>query len=266
MKKSIFMGLVAILGLIGCTRNQEIDIQENGLTLVARTESPADTKTVVEEGVHVYWEPGDEIAVFMGEKMAKFSTDITAASGTATFKGTFVDESWPEELDLWAVYPYSEEAVFDGETITTTISSVQIAREESFAQGANVSIAHSTSSNLQFYNVCGGVRFTVEEEGISSVRFVSSNHEPIAGKVKVSFKNDLPYIDFVIKGEDSIVLYAPEGTAFVPGKFYYFTTLPVSLSAGYTLSLFRDNQSASKEYQDMITIYDYAMLYLKSFL
>lgn len=254
MKKSIFIGLAAVLGLIGCTRNQEIDIQENGLTLFARTESPAESRTVVEESVHVYWEPGDEIAVFMGEKSAKFTTDITAASGTATFKGTFGDESWPEEPDLWAVYPYSEEAVFDGETITTTISSVQIAREESFAQGANVSIAHSTSSNLQFYNVCGGVRFTVEEEGISSVRFVSSNHEPIAGKVKVSFKNDLPYIDSVIKGEDSIVLYAPEGTAFVPGKFYYFTALPVSLSAGYTLSLFRDNQSASKEYQDMITI------------
>ena len=254
MKKIFYFIIAAVLSLVACSRNQEIDVPDANLSLYARTESPAETKTVVESGVHVFWEPGDEIAVFTGEESAKFTTDITAASGTATFKGTFGDATWPEDLDLWAVYPFSEDATFDGETITTVIPSVQVAREESFAKGANVSIAHSTSSNLQFYNVCGGVRFTVEEEGISSVCFTSSNHEPIAGKVELSFNNGLPSIASVIKGEDSIVLHAPEGTSFVPGKFYFFTALPISLSAGYTLSLYRDNQSASKEYQDAITI------------
>ena len=103
-----------------------------------------------ESGVHVFWEPGDEIAVFTGEKAAKFTTDITAASGTATFKGTFGDATWPEDLDLWAVYPFSEDAVFDGETITTTLPSEQIAREGSFGKDMNLSIAHSNSSTLQF--------------------------------------------------------------------------------------------------------------------
>ena len=132
MKKSLIFGLIATIGLIGCTRNQEIEIPEATLSLFARTESPADTKTVVESGTHVFWEPGDEIAVFMGEKSAKFTTDITAASGAATFKGTFGDQGWPEEPDIWAVYPFSEEATFDGETITTTLPSEQIAREGSF--------------------------------------------------------------------------------------------------------------------------------------
>ena len=48
MKKSLFIGLVILLGLTGCTRNQEIEIKEDGLALFARTESPADTKTVVD--------------------------------------------------------------------------------------------------------------------------------------------------------------------------------------------------------------------------
>ena len=105
MKKSLFIGLIATIGLFGCSRNQEIDIPDANLSLLARTESPSESRTVVESGTHVYWEPGDEIAVFMGEKTAKFTTDITAASGAATFKGTFGEQGWPDELDIWAVYP-----------------------------------------------------------------------------------------------------------------------------------------------------------------
>ncbi len=254
MRKSLFIGLVAIFGLIGCSRNQEIDVPDANLSLFARTESPAESRTIVESGVHVYWEPGDEIAVFMGEKSAKFTTDITAASGTATFKGTFGDTTWPEEPDFWAVYPFSEDAAFDGETITTVIPSTQIAREESFAKGANVSIAHSTSANLQFFNVCGGVRFSVEEEGITSIRFESLNHEPIAGKVKISFIDGLPSLKSIEKEDDFIVLNAPDGASFVPGKHYYFTALPAHLSAGYSLSLLRDGQVASKVSNNKVEI------------
>ena len=103
MKKSFILFAASLLALVGCTRKQEIDIPDANLSLFARTESPAESRTVVESGVHVYWEPGDEIAVFMGEQSAKFTTDITAASGTATFKGTFGDTTWPEEPELWAV-------------------------------------------------------------------------------------------------------------------------------------------------------------------
>ena len=171
MRKCLIFGLVAVLGLIGCSRNQEIDVPDANLSLFARTESPAESRTIVESGVHVFWEPGDEIAVFMGEQSAKFTTDITAASGTATFKGTFGDATWPEDLDLWAVYPFSEDAVFDGETITTTLPSEQVAREGSFGKDMNLAIAHSTGTTLQFYNVGGGIRFSVTEEGIKKVMF-----------------------------------------------------------------------------------------------
>ncbi len=139
----------------------------------------------MESGVHVFWEPGDEITVFMSEKAAKFTTDKTAASGTATFKGTFGDQGWPEEPDLWAVYPFCEDAVFDGETITTTLPSEQVAREGSFGKDMNLSIAHSNYSTLQFYNVGGGIRFSVLEEGIKKVMFEGLSGEIISGKVKI---------------------------------------------------------------------------------
>ena len=233
MRKCLFICLVAVLGLIGCSRNQEIDVPDANLSLFARTESPDDTKTVVESGVHVFWEPGDEIAVFTGEQSAKFTTDITAASGTVTFKGTFGDATWPEDMDLWAVYPFSEDAVFDGETITTTLPSEQVAREGSFGKDMNLAIAHSNSSTLQFYNVGGGIRFSVTEEGIKKVMFEGLSGEIISGKVKIGFEDGLPVVKEVTGGSQFITLLPPTGKeTFEPGAWYFIVAIPGSLEGG----------------------------------
>jgi len=256
MKTRLFISIVIVWGLIGCTRNQEIDIPDANLSLFARTESPANTKTVVEEGVHVFWEPGDEIAVFMGEKSAKFTTDLTAASGTATFKGTFGDESWPEDLNLWAVYPYSEEATFDGETITTVLPSEQVAREGSFGKDMNLSIAHSTSSSLQFYNVGGGIRFSVTEEGIKKVMFEGLSGEIISGKVKIGFdENGKPVVKEVTGGSQFITLLPPSGKeTFEPGTWYYIVAIPGALEGGYKLRFYKDSDYARKVSEKKVEI------------
>ena len=247
MRKSLFIGLVAVLGLIGCSRNQEIDVADANLSIFARTESPADTKTVVESGVHVYWEPGDEIAVFTGNLSAKFTTDITAASGTTTFKGTFGDATWPEDLDLWAVYPFSEDAVFDGETITTTLPSEQVAREGSFGKDMNLAVAHSTSTSLQFYNVGGGIRFSVTEEGIKKVMFEGLSGEIISGKVKIGFEDGIPVVKEVTGGSQFITLLPPTGKeTFEKDTWYYIVAIPGSLEGGYKLRFYKDSDYARK--------------------
>ncbi len=256
MRKSLFIGLVAILGLIGCSRNQEIDIPDANLSIFARTESPADTKTVVESGVHVFWEPGDEIAVFMREQAAKFTTDITATSGTATFKGTFGDAAWPEELDLWAVYPFSEDAVFDGETITTTLPSEQVAREGSFGKDVNLAIAHSSGTTLQFYNVGGGIRFSVTEEGIKKVIFEGLSGENISGKVKIGFSEDgKPEVKEVTGGSQFITLLPPDGyETFQKDTWYYIVAIPGSLESGYKLRFYKDSDYARRVSEKAVQI------------
>ncbi len=256
MKKSLFIGLVAVLGLIGCSRNQEIDVPDANLSLFARTESPAESRTVVESGVHVFWEPGDEIAVFMGEKAAKFTTDITAASGTATFNGTFGDQGWPEEPDLWAVYPYSEEAVFDGETITTVLPSTQVAREGSFGKDMNLAIAHSNSSTLQFYNVGGGIRFSVTQEGVKKVMFEGLSGEIISGKVKIGLdENGKPVVKEVTGGSQFITLLPPSGKeAFEKDTWYYIVAIPGALEGGYKLRFYKDSDYARKVSEKKVEI------------
>lgn len=255
MKKSLFFA-AALLSLAACTRNQEIDIPDADMVLTARTESSADTRTVVESGVHVFWEPGDEIAVFSGERSGKFTTDLTAASGTATFKGTLGEETWTEGMDLWAVYPYSEEAVFDGETITTVLPSEQLAREGSFGKDVNLTVAHSNSASLQFYNVGGGIRFSVTEEGIKKVIFEGLSGEIISGKVKIGFDgNGIPVVKEVSGGSQFITLLPPTGKeTFEPGVWYYIVAIPGSLEGGYKLRFYKDSDYARKVSEKAVEI------------
>ena len=170
MKKSLFFA-ATLLVLAACTREMDVNTPSGNMTITARTETSAETRTVVEGQTHVYWEPGDEIMVFSGGESGKFTTNITASSATATFNGTLGDSAWTEGMDLWAVYPYSKDAVFDGETIMTTLPAEQVARYGSFGKGMNLSVGHTNSNNLQFFNVGGGIRFRLTQEGIKKITF-----------------------------------------------------------------------------------------------
>ena len=255
MKKSLFL-VAALVVLAACARNQEIDIPNANLTLIATTEAPADTKTIVEGGIHVYWEPGDEISVFNGEKSAKFVSELTASSATATFKGTFGDDTWPEDIELWAVYPFSEDAVFDGETITTTLPSEQVARAGSFGKDMNLAVANSFGTTLQFYNVGGGIRFSVTEEGIKKVMFEGLNGEIISGKVKIGLdENGLPKVQEVTSGSQFITLLPPEGSkTFEKDTWYYIVAIPGALEKGYKLRFYKDDDYARKVSETAVQI------------
>ena len=167
MRKSLFFA-AALLALAACTREVAVDVPEGDITLVARTEAPAGSRTIVEGETHVYWEPGDEIKVFVGTESGKFTTDITESAATATFNGS-LDVS--AGADIWAVYPFQEAAAFADGTVTTVLPAAQVARAGSFEKDLNPAIAHSTTAELQFRNVAGGVKFCVSKTGITKVTF-----------------------------------------------------------------------------------------------
>ena len=254
MKKLVILGSAAILSLVACTRTQELDVPAGSLSLLARTELPAGSRTVVESGTRVSWEPGDEIAVFLGERRGKFVTDLTSPSATATFTGSLGEDAWPEDLDLWAVYPYDENAAFDGESITTTLPAKQVARADSFGKDMNLSVAHATTNTLQFYNVCGGVRFSVKEEGIQEVVLQGLDGEVLAGTVKIGFADGQPQILAVTGGKTTISLTPAEGGAFQPDKWYYFVTLPGALEKGFVLHFRKADGTGEKVIGKAVTV------------
>ena len=229
MKKSLFFA-AALLALAACTREMNVDTPAGDMIITARTETSAETKTIVEGQTHVYWEPGDAIKVFSDGKSGKFTTDITEASASATFNGSL---PLTEGADIWAVYPYSEDAVFHGETFDVVLPSKQVAREGSFGKDMNLAIAHSTTNTLQFYNVGGGVRFSLSDDGITEVMFEGVNRETVAGTFEVGFQNGKPVILDFREEFTAITITPPDGRTFKKDTWYYIVAIPGAFDNGF---------------------------------
>lgn len=254
MKKYLYFGLAALLCLSACTRNEEMDTPDPNMTLIARTEGPAETKTVVSGETHVYWEQGDEIAVFSGAQKGCFYTRLSEPSDTAPFYGYLDDGSTGAGMDLWALYPYSWEASFENESITTVLPSRQVAREGSFGKGMNLSVAHSATGTLQFYNVGGGVRFSVQEDGIREVVLQGLDGEWLSGKIRIGFRDGLPAVLNVEKGRQSLSLVAPNGGTFQKDRWYYFVAIPGALEKGFEIHYFKKDAHGFRVYEKSVTV------------
>ena len=245
MKKIVLVYAIAAFIACSCTGMQEApEISGVPMALTAYQEGTPDTRTAVENGgKQVFWEPGDEIKVFSGSRSGKFTSSAESLEAVTTFTG-HLEGNEPDVADIWAVYPYSDDASFDGETITTVIPSVQVARPGTFAQGANVAIAHSTTTSLQFYNVGGGIRFSLTEEGVKKVIFEGLGGEVISGTVKVGFEDGVPKVKEVSSGSIFLTLTPPEGEAFIPGQWYYLTAMPGTLEKGFKMRFYKDDTYA----------------------
>lgn len=248
---SIFAAFLALLS--SCTDQQEVFSRDNTITLTAMMEQP-DTKTTVVSETLVYWEPGDEIAVFSGSSTGEFTTDLSVPSSTASFTGVLSGSSASDTL--WAVYPYSQNATFDeaSRTITTILPSKQIARAGSFGKDMNLAVAHTTNDHLQFYNVGGGVCFTVKEPGIKGILFENSGEGYISGKIRIGFSGDIPVVEEVIEGSRAISVSLPDEAAFEQGVWYYFTAIPGQLQDGFFMRFYKDDSYAGKVFSKDVTI------------
>lgn len=261
MNKHVILLSAAAVLLFSCSRESEPVIQPGEtITFTARWASSEDTRTILQEdGTSVWWEPGAQINVFFSEKASgKFTSTNSQAQAIVDFQGSLpivvgsVETENPPH-SYWAVYPYDAANTCDGESVTLTIPSAQTAVEGTFANKMFPSIATSTNFYLAFYNICGGVRFSVANEGIASVTFKANNGESLAGKVKVGF-DGVPIVKSVVEGTSEVVVNAPEG-GFVPGKYYFTALLPQTLSKGVSLEFKKsDGKIASTSLDQSITI------------
>ncbi len=216
------------------------------ITVTASFGEKLETKTAVKEGgKDMFWDGGDQIKFFYGDKSAQLKSSISSAASSASFNGYFPGAIKFGNDDIYGLYPYSEEATLEGSTITASIPSEQLAVAGSFAKDAAVAVARSGNMVMSFYNVCSGIRFTVNRSDIKSVTLEGNASEALAGKVKITFSGKYPTAK-VVSGVQSITLSAPEGKCLQAGKWYYIVTAPVSLSKGFRLTLRTADRYAEK--------------------
>lgn len=250
----------ALFSFVSCSReNPENYADRTILTLKVYSAENSVKSSVVDGGTTVYWEPSDAIKVFYGSDGARFTSTNTDASPIADFTGSLniifgSNEGVGGGKELWAVYPFRADATSDGKSITTTLPSKQVGRAGSFARNMNITMARSNSFNLGFYNVCGGLRFSLVNDNIKKVVFEGRNNEDIAGQVKIAFDDSYPLVSEVKSGEKSITLTAPDGKTFEPDKWYYIVALPGQLENGFKLTFYTDTQCAELEHSESVTV------------
>ncbi len=261
MNKNVVLVFTTMALLLSCSREVDQVIQPGEtITFTAGWAGAKDTRTILQpDGTSVWWEPSAQINVFFSDKASgKFTSTNSQAQGIVDFKGSLPIVVGSVETDnpahaYWAVYPYDSANICDGESVTLTIPSIQTASEGTFANKMFPSIATSTNFYLAFYNICGGVRFTVANEGISSVTFKANNGESLVGKVQVGF-DGVPVIKNVTAGSTEVTVNAPEG-GFIPGKEYFASILPQTLSKGVSLTFKKANGTvASTSIDNAITV------------
>lgn len=253
MKYNYLLLTLATVALFSCSRN-EVDNSELGgetITIRAYQEGATETRTtLIDGGTQVYWEPSDEIKVFFRGTGSRFLSQNTENATITDFSGTLnvvvgINEGASGSNTLWGLYPYRADAISDGASVTTTLPAEQTGRAGSFAKGTNITLAQSNSFDLAFYNVTGGIRFSLTQEGVKEVVFQGQNDEDIAGKVKIAFVDGVPAIQEVIEGQKTITLSAPYGQTFETGKWYYIVALPGTLSNGFKITFNTETQCAT---------------------
>ena len=253
MKYNYLILALATTAICSCSGNLVETPINDGETITIRAwqEGADETRTtLIDGGSQVYWEPSDELKLFYRGTGGRFLSQNTENATIAEFSGTLnvivgVNEGISGSNTLWGLYPYRADATSDGESVTTTLPAEQTGRAGSFAKGTFITLAQSNSFDLAFYNVCGGLRFSLTQEGVKEVVFEGQNDEAIAGKVKLVFADGIPAVLEVLEGQKTITLTAPNGGTFETGKWYYIVALPGTLSGGFKMTFNTDTQYAT---------------------
>ena len=257
-----FKGLsaVALLGamITGCNHLEIQPEEENLQTLeikeITAYNGDASTKTVLaDDRTSILWNPSDQIKVFYGSASAQFTAMNTEpeectifSSNTAlVYGGTESSSSY-----IWAVYPYTNNSTHDKTSVSLTVPNSTTAVAGSFANGSFPAIGRSKDTNIAFYNVCGGICFTVTNENVQSVTITGNNNEDIAGTVKVGFdENDRPIVTEVTAGQKKTTIYGGpySNNCFQVGTWYYIPMLPVNFTNGFIMQFFKPYKSSGTE-------------------
>ncbi len=250
----------ALVVLVGCEREivpvSDRETQEERVcfrTKWGSEDTDPESRTVLQEnGYNVFWSPADKISIFKLAEGKTFWGRFTSANDQPAPEASFYG-FWNQTLGslpnpepgYWAAYPDGNNITADYNGIFLSVPSQQTACRGSFAKDLFPAMAKCGLDDnlLTFYHVCGGVRFSVTQEGVTRLTLQSKGGEPLAGSFRAGFDPDgKPLIKSMTEGIDSVVVLAPDG-GFQPGQPYFAVLLPQALSHGISIRLTKDKNT-----------------------
>ena len=258
--KKIFKTLplaLIVISLYSCTSDDETvqDAKDNSSVVTTFTctqeNNGTATKAALGSGGNIFWESGDAISIFDGNKENyNYSLDSeSVGKTTGTFSGTGA-ETGP----YVAVYPYTAGATLndDGTVSNIVLPDEQKAVAGGFDPNAALMIATSTTTSLQFKNAVGFIKVTPLFDCKKIILRAANKTQPLAGKGKINFADpDKPYIDFTGSTELSYSITL-SGT-ITSGNAYYIAVPAVTLSENWTLTFVTENKNYMRQVTKAIT-------------
>ena len=256
--KTKWMILPVVALTLGCSREIDTNVTyiDGEFTLYA-TSVENDTRTVLQQDGRVFWSPSDCITVFYGNVPGMFTSTNTEPAASAQFTGSLGSFAIDGETEFRAIYPHSNDIVTptDEGILSIGLPWEQTGVEGTFADDLFICVAKSKDVNLHFYNVCGGVKFSLARGDIKKVVFRGNNRETLAGRMAVEFdSNGIPQVTDMTGGKSSVTLLAPDGGTFKAGSFYYLVLVPQSLTKGYSMELWTDELVETVSSEASVTV------------
>lgn len=267
MKSQFLLYATLIAGMVmSCSEEALVEVNnsnKSSITTIEATIVDTDaqtTKTVRKSDGKIYWNPGDDINVFFGSDKGKFTSSNTEDAATASFNGSILissvvgmNEGDEGSAFIWGLYPYNENATFDGTYVHTSLTNMQTGKAGSFADDLYITLAKEKGFLLSFYNVLSGIKFSVQQEGIKQITFSGNDNETLAGNLKLKFGNDnRPVVSEITNGKTSITL-SPDGESFAVGEYYYIVFAPTTFSKGFSLTFTKEDKEGTYTYSNNIS-------------
>ena len=203
-------------------------VEGNGDSFVAT----AGTLPGSAEGEPLLWQPGDEMALFLGDDSRKkesaiYRTSIKTPAAQASFSGVGKDEPALSDGKYLAVFPSSAVASWAGagkNSVYVDIPSVQTAVTGSWDPAAGVMAAFSGDRELSFSHVPAYVSFSItpDSPAIVSVKVESPDGLSVADRMYVRFDRPLTVRENGTSScmSPSVSLSAGDGRALAEGTYY----------------------------------------------
>ena len=241
-----------------CTLNRLEEPSASGregtqVTLTAiMADSDAGTKAMLVDGApEVYWAPNDQIMVCKWDwGRTSFQSTNTEPAPVVDFTGSIYGSVGAINPinQIWAVYPCSwDNTYFDfneGKYLELVVPFTQTPVAGTFDPKALYMVARSSSTELAFYHLGGGLKFKLTQDWIQQVEFRANDGTPLAGYVQVVIDDEgHPVVSEYEETTDAVLLTAPRGQTFQKDTWYYLCCLPAVLEQGYTLTFRSENKT-----------------------
>ena len=271
MKKLIkpLLPLCAIL-LASCGADDEIVTPDNQVPVNNSTKKMSFSASIKEDVTRAefdeqnktVWSVSDKIWVYNAAASSannKQYFTLTKGDGTknAKFEGEEIDHNEGEDANnFYAFYPYdaNNPVTFNGNTVATSLPSVQAAKENLFETGYQYMTAYTKNSNLSFRNIVSFFKVTVKSSStfqVSRIKIVANNVTQEDGNVSATYTKKFLNIagDFSAEigddGKASNITVTDNAsnvveTTITPSteaKTYYLAVLPTTDNLKFTLLL-----------------------------